>query len=678
MSDDAGMVLGRDSLLGQEDTFQREWLVANGIGGFASGTVGGANTRRYHGLLVASLRPPLERTLMVATLDVRATSGGHAFDLATHEYADGTIAPAGFRHLTGFRLEGLVPVWTWTIGDAVLEQRAWMAHGSNTTYVGFHLLRGQAPVSLELQPLCTYRDYHWQPRGWRDFTVTPLEHGFEVLAGPGARRYRILAEGGSCAIAPDWHWNVRHREESARGLDDVEDLFRPGTFGLHLAQGQDATLVLTAEQGAPLPAAAALQVERGRQAELLREAGAGTAVLSRPAPAWIRQLVLAADQFVVDRCDSEGVARGKTIIAGYPWFGDWGRDTMIALPGLALATGRPAIAASVLRTFARFVSEGMLPNRFPDAGDAPEYNTVDATLWYVVAVDECLRCAPDATLRRELYPVLRDIIAWHQRGTRYGIRVDAQDGLLHSGEPGVQLTWMDAKVGDWVVTPRTGKCVEINALWFRALQVVGDMASAEGEPAAAAGYRELAARVARSFNTRFWFEQGRYLYDVVDGPEGGQDGEGRTVDASLRPNQVLAVSLAPDLLDKPRARSVVDCCARELWTPVGLRSLAPGDSRYVGLYQGGPRERDGAYHQGTAWSWLLGPFVQAHLNAFGDATAARAYLEGMAPHLREACIGQVSEIFDGDAPFNARGCFAQAWGVAELLRAWRVINESEA
>jgi predicted glycogen debranching enzyme len=346
---------------------------------------------------------------------------------------------------------------------------------------------------------------------------------------------------------------------------------------------------------------------------------------------------------------------------------------MIALPGLTLATGRYDVAASILRTFARFVSEGMLPNRFPDAGEAPEYNTVDATLWYFVAVDEYLRHTHDAQsndqLRRDLYPILKDIITWHVRGTRYGIRVDEHDGLLYSGEAGAQLTWMDAKVGDWVVTPRSGKCVEINALWFNALMIMRGMAGEELDMDAARGYASLSERVARSFNERFWFEQGGYLYDVIDCADGDRN------DASLRPNQLFAVSLRHALLDNSRARAVVDTCARELWTPVGMRSLSLRDPRYVHVYQGGPSERDGSYHQGTVWSWLLGPFVSAHYRVYNDAATARSYLDGMAAHLREACIGQVSEIFDGDAPFTPRGCYAQAWGVAEILRTWSELNE---
>jgi predicted glycogen debranching enzyme len=357
------------------------------------------------------------------------------------------------------------------------------------------------------------------------------------------------------------------------------------------------------------------------------------------------------------------------VIAGYPWFGDWGRDTMIALPGLTLATGRPEIAASVLRTFGAFVSQGMLPNRFPDAGETPEYNTVDATLWYFVAIDQYLAATGDRQLVAELYPVLLDIVEWHRRGTRFGIHMDG-DGLLAAGEPGVQLTWMDAKVGDWVVTPRIGKPVEINALWYRALVVMQSFAALLGDARAEREFATLAGAALHSFRHRFWLPERGYLADVVDGPTGELDRRNRRSDASLRPNQIFAVALDKNLLEHEQARAVVDVCAQRLWTPLGLRSLAEREHEYVGTYRGGPRERDGAYHQGTVWSWLLGPFALAHYNVYGDAAAARAWLRGIESHLKQACVGNVSEIFDGDAPHRPEGCFAQAWSVAEVLRAW--------
>jgi predicted glycogen debranching enzyme len=352
-----------------------------------------------------------------------------------------------------------------------------------------------------------------------------------------------------------------------------------------------------------------------------------------------------------------------TVIAGYPWFGDWGRDTMIALPGLAIATGRTDIGARILRTFAAFVDRGMLPNRFPDQGEAPEYNTVDATLWYFEAIRTCHAATGDDGLLKELFPVLENIIDWHVKGTRYGIAVDPADGLLRSGEEGVQLTWMDAKVGDWVVTPRTGKAVEINALWYNALRAMADFGRRLGGPSTA--WDGMAARVAASF-ARFWNADGGYCADVVDGPHGD--------DASLRPNQIFAVALPHTPLAPDRQRQVVDACARHLLTSHGLRSLAPGDPQYRGQYGGDQWARDGAYHQGTVWSWLLGPFALAHFRVYGDRVAARAFLEPMAHHVGAYGIGSIAEIFDGDPPFRPGGCVAQAWSVAETLRAWQELS----
>jgi predicted glycogen debranching enzyme len=650
------ITLSRDVLNEFEGAVRREWLVTNGLGGFACGTLAGSNTRRYHGLLVAALRPPLERTLMVAKLDAVVTYRGRRYELATNEYADGTIAPRGCVLLDSFRLEGSIPVWTWLIGDALIEQRIWMAHGANTTYVQFSVTRASEPVHLQLDPLCTYRDYHSQHRGYREMLGTQLGNGVRVDAFYGAQPYRLLADRGTCALAPQWHWNFRHRVETERGLDDLEDLFRPAAFTMTLAAGETGAITLTASDAEPAPAARALEVERARQSALLQLAADGTDSFE--------QLVHAADQYVVARQE------GLTVIAGYPWFGDWGRDTMIALPGLTLTTGRFDIAANILRTFARFVSDGLLPNRFPDHAEAPEYNTVDATLWYFVALDEYVRASGDRKLLEELFPILRSIVRWHQRGTRHGIRVDEQDGLLRAGEDGVQLTWMDAKIGDWVVTPRVGKPVEINALWFNALAIMRDFAQQLGDAEAAREYGSASERVARSFNERFWYAEGGYLYDVVDTAIGD--------DASLRPNQLFALSLRHPLLENGRAKAVLDKCMQELWTPVGLRSLAPTDPAYVPRYGGSPYERDAAYHQGTVWSWLLGPLAIAHYRIYNDAAAARGLLSGVAAHLRDACVGQVSEIFDAEAPFAPRGCFAQAWGVAETLRAWSEINDSEA
>jgi len=668
------LTLDRGSFAHSPGALGREWLVTNSLGGYAAGTIAQANTRRYHGILVAALRPPVERVMLVAKLDASARYRGARFELACNEFADGTLAPRGFERLADFALEGRMPVWTYAIGDAQLEQRLWMAHGLNTTYVSFTSSNAAEPIELELVPLCAYRDYHSHQHAGNDFRVELNGHGCRIVAFDGAHPYWLSTDRGEFVASPEWYWRFAHRLEAERGLDALEDLFRPGEFRARLAPGETVTFIASAESAESEPARTALVSNRERDRKLV-------STIPAAAPSWVRRLTLAADQFIVARGRiSTGTAKlrdaGKTVIAGYPWFSDWGRDTMIALPGLALATGRHDAAAAILRTFAEHASQGMLPNRFPDDGSTPEYNTVDATLWFFHAISAYFEATGDREFLREIYPTLVEVIGWHRRGTRYGIQVDAADGLLRSGEPGVQLTWMDAKVGDWVVTPRTGKAVEINALWHFALSSMAIWAKLLGDPAAAADYAYNSDEVRTNFGRAFWYEDGGYLYDVVDTPDGSVVGNGRRVDASLRPNQIFAVSLGTGLLDAPRARAVVDVCARELLTPTGLRSLAPGDARYVHRYEGGPRERDGAYHQGTVWSWLLGPFALAHFNVYRDPDAALALLSALAPHLGDACLGSVSEIFDADPPHAPRGCFAQAWSVAETLRAWHSVTRS--
>ena len=664
--------LARADLANVDAALSREWLVTNSLGGFASGTVAQANTRRYHGLLIASLRPPVDRILMVAKLDGVALYRGARFELATNEFSDGTVAPRGFEDLSAFRLEGAIPLWTFSLADAVLEQRIWMADGRNTTYVSFTLSGATEALDLELTPLCTYRDYHAQGQGGWSLDVTREALGCRVTAFAGAHPYRLMIDRGEFSAAPDWYWSFHHRVESERGLDAREDLFRPGVFRARLAPGETITFTATAEASETEPARNTYVSELRRQQSLLRSAPDNS-------PDWVRHLTLAADQFIVQRW-RDGKPDGHTIIAGYPWFSDWGRDTMIALPGLTLATDRACDAESILRTFASHASEGMLPNRFPDGGEAPEYNTVDATLWYFHAIDAYFDATGDRQLLRDLYPTLLDILDWHRRGTRFGIRVDAEDGLLHAGEAGVQLTWMDAKIGDWVVTPRIGKPVEINALWRFALTRMTSWAAIVNDKRGAAQFERDAAHVAASFANAFWFADGGYLYDVVDCPPGIHNervnARGQSADASLRPNQIFAITLAPELLDETQVRAVVATCARELLTPVGLRSLSPSDAQYAARYHGGPRERDAVYHQGTVWSWLLGPFALAHYRAFGNAAHSLQLLDGLAAHLNEACLGSVSEIFDGGAPHHPRGCFAQAWSVSETLRAWHVLNRA--
>ena len=647
-------VLGRDIANRWESASQREWLITNGIGGFASGTVAGANTRRYHGVLVASFKPPVERTVLVSKVNVSVEYLNQRYELGTDEFEGGTLAPRGFEHIESFRIEDGIPVWRFAVADALLEQRLFMAPGRNTTYLGLRVLRASAPLHLELRPLCTYRDYHSHSRGARPFVVDAGTRECSIRAFDGARPIRLSISQGSFEAAPDWYWNFFHRIEHERGLDTGEDLFTPGGFRAQLDPSQELFLVASAEPDAAANGTTVL-------ADIVRASSALLAALPESAPAWIQQLSLASDQFLVKR----GGARdsGSSVIAGYPWFADWGRDTMIALPGLTSTLGRHAIAAEVLRTFARFVDRGMLPNRFPDGGEAPEYNTVDATLWFFQAIKEAVHASGDASLGLELYPTLIAIIRAHVAGTRYGISVDPEDGLLRAGEPGVQLTWMDAKVGDWVVTPRTGKQVEINALWLNALHITQDLARQCRDPVGKQLCNELLTRGSASF-AKFWNESTGYLFDVIDV-------DGRTgTDASLRPNQLFAVSLPYSALQSAQMKAVVDVCARELLTSYGLRSLSRRDAAYVGHYGGDQRSRDGAYHQGTVWSWLLGPFALAHFRVYQDSAAAQSFLEPMSHHLRDACLGSISEIFDGDTPHDANGCCAQAWSVAEVLRSW--------
>ncbi len=667
------IALGRSECGHFDCASEKEWLVTNGLGGYASGTVSGANTRRYHGLLVAALRPPLERTVMVAKVDATAhyDGDGKVYPLATNEYTGSVIDPRGYRKLESFRLEGLIPVWTYALADAHLEQRVWMAHGHNTTYLTFTLVRALDSLWLKLTPLCTYRDYHNHRRGGWQPMVKLIQGGVEIKASDNAQPYRVVADRGKFTQSGDWYWNFKHRAEKQRGLDDVEDLFAPGHFNATLHPGETLTLICSTEPVEPHPGVEALQQEHQRQEALL----AGT-----PAdePTWINHLALAADQFIVQRSpetnDQPGNSAqqwGTTVLAGYPWFSDWGRDTMIALPGLTLCTGRPAVAASILRTFARFISQGMLPNRFPDTSRTPEYNTVDATLWYFYAIHQYLRYTDDLSLVKELYPSLVEIIDFYRRGTRYNIYVDPTDGLLYAGEPGLQLTWMDAKVGHWVVTPRIGKPVEVNALWHHALRVIADLSQQLCFSKAAEQYQEQANFVAANFQRRFWFEAGEFLYDVIDGPVGELGPDGKRYDDSLRPNQIFAVSLPFKLLPDDQAKAVVDICALYLLTSYGLRTLAAEDPAYTHSCKGDALQRDSAYHQGTVWAWLLGPFVTAHHRVYGDAALARSFLTPLEQHLTDACLGSISEIFDGASPHTARGCFARAWSVAEVLRAWR-------
>lgn len=654
---------------------QREWLVTNGIGGYACGTVAGLLTRHYHGLLVAALKPPLDRTLLLTKLDEQVTYSGQVYPLYSDRWADGTVKPHGYRYIERFVLEGTIPTWTYALGDAMLKKRVWMEQGANTTYIRYSLKRGSGPMMLSLKVLVNYRNHHHSTRGqdW-SMQIDPIPQGIKVTAFEAATPFYVVTDG-DCTPHHEWYQGYALAVEEYRGIDPQDDHLHGATVTVELAVGQSVTIAASTEAPATLKFEGAIKRQRSHEQRLLGHWYSARYLSAKQAPLWMEQLVLAADQFVVAR-PVEGEPEGKTIIAGYPWFGDWGRDTMIALPGLAIATGRPDIARPILRTFAKYLDQGMLPNLFPEAGQTPEYNTVDAILWYFEAIRVYYSVSHDCLLLEELFPALARVIRWHQKGTRYNIHLDA-DGLIYAGEPGVQLTWMDAKVGDWVVTPRIGKPIEINALWYNALLTMARFADLLG--ISGHDYRLLAEQTRHGFQ-RFWADKLGYCYDVLDGPDGN--------DASLRPNQILAIALpaadywksgryttnsrllGPPLLAVEQQKAVLNQVAQHLLTSHGLRSLAPHHPDYRGQYGGDPQQRDGRYHQGTVWGWLIGPFVQAHLRVYQDPAIARSFLEPLADHLRDGCIGTLSEIFDGDPPITPRGAFAQAWTVAEVLRAW--------
>ena len=666
MPEQAEVQFGREICGDLAAAESREWLVTNGIGGYASGTVAGSQTRRYHGMLVAALQPPLGRTQLVSAIDEIVHYAGADFPLATHRWASGDIDPQGFLFLEDFHLEGSTPVWTYALADALLEKRVWMRQGENTTYIQYTFVRGSSALEMEWKALVNYRDFHSLTHAgeWR-MNITPVENGVKVLAFDGAAPLYLKSSAATCEPRHEWYLGCYFAEETERGLSDREDRLFAALFRAKLEVGSSFTLVVSTE------AAAALDVETARaeranyEVKLFHDWQAKNETLAGEAPSWLWQLILAADQFIVKRSLPEE-PDGRSIIAGYHWFGDWGRDTMIALPGLTLATGRAGVARQILLAFSRCVDGGMLPNNFPDAGGKPEYNTVDAALWYFESLRQYFEATQDDVTLQKLFPILAGVIEAHVAGTRYNIHVDPTDGLLYAGEPGVQLTWMDAKIGDWVVTPRTGKPVEINALWINALETMAGFARSLARPGDA--YEKLAAKTKKSFQ-KFWNLDRNCCFDVIDSPGIGND-------ASLRPNQIFAVSLPVSPLTPQQQRAVVDICARRLLTSHGLRSLAPGETGYSGHYGGSPRDRDAAYHQGTVWGWLLGPFARAHFRVYRDREAALRFLEPLGRQIYASGLGTLSEIFDGDAPFTSRGCIAQAWTVAEVLHSWQTIQNS--
>ncbi len=637
--------INKSALQRFEDAAALEWLETNGLGGWSSSSVTGCNTRRYHGLLVAATVPPAERMVLVSKLDETILSGNQRFELGVNDYG-GVIHPKGFTYLQSFTKD-LFPQWIYEVNGIRIRKTIAMIQGENTTVLIYDVLKAKSTFSLELLPLYAVRGYHSLLHANdhinRDAVFT--DHILKTKSYEGSPDIYIKAPGADHQANPDWFYHFNYAIEKYRGQDFEEDLFSYGCLSVQLKKGDSLGIIISTEDPAGKEAHELLAKESLRRQSLLN---------NQPGDKAIQQLALAADQFIVKRGDDL-----KTIIAGYHWFTDWGRDTMISLPGLCLCTGRYSDAKKILAAFAESVSEGMLPNRFQDNGEAPEYNNVDGTLWYFIAVHKYLQATNDKKfVLARILPVLKDIIQWHYNGTRYHIHVD-DDELLYSGEAGVQLTWMDAKVGDWVVTPRTGKAVEIQALWYNALRIFAALLEMNKEKAAADKMNGKAEQVKTSFLNKFWNAADGYLYDVVDGDH---------KDASLRPNQLFAVSLPFTLLEGKQAHSVLKIVEQKLYTPVGLRTLPADDNRYVGIYGGDQLKRDSSYHQGTAWSWLLGAYVDSIIKVKAEKSKAKKVIQNFKYHLEEGCIGSVAEIFDADAPHHPRGCMAQAWGVAEILR----------
>lgn len=670
--------LGRHITSNRKTAFNREWLVTNGIGGYATATLGGARTRRYHGLLIAALSEPITRHLLLADLDVWIEVNNRRFPLTTHEWNAGVIFPDGYNHLEAFWLDGSIPVFHWSLGYTTIEQRIWMAHGHNTTYITWRLVRGYEPIKLYIKPLVTYRNHHDLTKGGRHINVRTahavftgglsldlLPDTYLGINGPGQSPvpFYLHTTHGRFHTTADWWWEFHLSEEKARSLDHQEDLFQAGTIEVDLGVDETLALVATSEPMPPTPHHDALTQEKARQQAILNN----TRFISRPD--WIATLVLASDQFIVED-DNTNI---KHIITGYPWYGVWGRSTMSSLTGLTTTLNNLDCTAEILRGFAQYLDKGMLPNVVNEDSVQRAYNSIDATLWYFVALWAYLRAAPnDLALLHDLYPQLREIVDWYSRGTRYHIAEDKSDGLLFGGEEGVQLTWMDVKIENTVITPRIGKDVEVNALWYNALRIMQHFSELLDKDNDAKQYREHAARVKSNFAQKFWAEDRGYLYDVIDIP-------GKRPDTSLRPNQLLALSLPYPVIDDPRkARQIVDICGRRLLTTYGLRTLDNDDVQYVGIYQGPQVNRDFALHQGTVWSWLIGPFISAHLSVYKDPKMARTFLVPFAEHLFDHGVGSVSELFEGNAPHEPRGAIASAWGVAELLRVWGEIERYEA
>jgi predicted glycogen debranching enzyme len=638
------------------EMMQDEWLEADGLGGFASGTVSGIRTRRYHALLLTATKPPAGRLVLVNGFDASVETPGGIYDISSQLYPPDVMHPDGAKRVVEFEPEPW-PKWLFALEDGTkIQQEIFAVNGASIVALSWRALNGAKKATLTVRPFLSGRDYHSLHHENPQFRFQTETRENKIIWHPYPSIPGIIAvHNGHYQHRPDWYHNFVYEQERQRGLDFNEDLAAPGSFRFELSSNEGILIFSAAGFAGNYPAAeqSAEQLIADLRASEQKRRDAFSTPLDR-----------AADAYLVKR------RKGKTIVAGYPWFTDWGRDTFISLRGLCLATGRLDVARDILLEWSGVVSEGMLPNLFPDHGDRPEYNSVDASLWYIVAVHDFL----DATQsnggmvsqwqKQSLQNAVDSILTGYFQGTRYGIRMD-QDGLLAAGVPGVQLTWMDVKLGDWVVTPRIGKPVEIQALWLNALWIASQFSEKWKEPL---------GRGLECFRRRFWNSQAGYLYDVVDA-----DHQPGKLDVSFRPNQIFTVGGLPfQIINNEQAARIVNAVEQRLWTPLGLRSLAPAEPGYTARYQGGVRERDAAYHQGTVWPWLIGPFVEAWVRVRGgDETAKRQararFLAPLIEHLDHAGLGHVSEIADADQPNAPRGCPFQAWSLAELLRLDRIV-----
>jgi len=656
----------------EPEPYTREWLVTNGLGGYASGTITGVVTRRYHGLLISALAPPLGRTMMLSQLAEQVKLSDRQRLNLGGEDRDGFSTAT----MEEFRYELGLPVWRYRSGELLLEKRIFMLHQQNTVYVKYRLLEGE-PVALRISPALHFRG-HDEPVGKivnDQYLFTAISERYEVcLQKSDYPPLRMALYGKECSftVYPRVTSELIYRTEESRGYDYKGDLWSPGHFWVDLDHEQTATFVASTESWETLLAlrpSTAMEAETDRRRRLINHS------LPPTCSGFAEELVLAADQFIIRPVGrAEDAARAhaagdeiRSVIAGYHWFTDWGRDTMISLEGLTLTTGRFQEAAWILRMFAQYVRDGLIPNFIPEGEKEGVYHTADATLWFFHALSRYIDYSKDTKTLERLLPLMSDILDHHFRGTRFGIHVDPRDSLLIQGEQGYQLTWMDAKAGDWVVTPRRGKAVEINALWYNALCLQANWLAQYGEKNDAQHLFEQAKYARESFNQKFWYEKGGYLWDVIEG-EGGND-------SACRPNQLFAISLPNPVLDRRYWEPVVRTCRDQLLTRVGLRSLAPSHPDYKKQYFGDLRARDAAYHQGTVWAWLIGPFIDAWVKLYPeDVAGSRRFLQGFSEHLNEACIGTISEVFDAEEPHTPRGCCAQAWSVAEVLRCWCVYH----